>query len=564
MAIQIVDSMTAMRALPSSSYATDPNVELRGYYAVGDGGYGMFAWNASDTRADNLGTVIKPNDVSSGPGRLNRLVSGDLQLAFYGAKLDGVTDDIAAWKAFFDDVTLTGKVGKIGPGVSVHSENLVVPANRVIVGSGPKNTILKPTSAVTIAISQLSASILADIGIDGSNTDGAVGHDVGGYPIEVNPYRVNNGISRNIISENFAGEGGCGGRLQRADAWTYYDCLFWGGSKDGFRIGGYLPADEDARGAPTQCAFYNCFFKQNQRYGVYILSGGFIDFFGGCMQHNGEEGVYADASYCIPENPLERVIFHAVQFEQNQTSHADARPYFNVKLDGYGSPGEILGFGFRDCRFVTLDPPTYHKYPKALHIREVRDFVIDNPEYLNNIAGAIKLEGNGDGGTISNWPSASGNMSTVVDDQQVYGSNHYVYEAHGTFQPEVTFATPGTRSISYISQIGRWYRRGKTVRESIVIQTSSFTYSGSSGALRITGSPFTAISVPNLEVVGPFSAQGITKSGYTQFNLQRPGNTNYTQIVAAASGSSLANVLAVDVPSGGSLLFIGSIEYEIA
>ena len=83
--------------------------------------------------------------------------------------------------------------------------------------------------------------------------------------------------------------------------------------------------------------------------------------------------------------------------------------------------------------------------------------------------------------------------------------------------------------------------------------------------MRITGSPFTALNAGNLEVNGPFSGQGITKGGgYTQFNLQRPGNTNYCQILAAGSGLGLANVGAGDVPSGGTLLFLGSVEYEIA
>ncbi len=103
--VQVVDTIASLRALP----APIGNVQflVRGYYAIGDGGGGMFAWAAASAVADNLGTVIIPN-ASPASGRWLRITSSLLSFAWFGAKGDGTTNDLAALQAAISYVSSAG------------------------------------------------------------------------------------------------------------------------------------------------------------------------------------------------------------------------------------------------------------------------------------------------------------------------------------------------------------------------------------------------------------------------------------------------------------------------
>lgn len=84
-------NVAALRAL------SEPGaIQIRqtlGYTDAGDGGDGVYWWNASDTRTDNGGTVIQPDSLpASGRWNLFRPTGGTNVLQ-WGCKGDGVTDD---------------------------------------------------------------------------------------------------------------------------------------------------------------------------------------------------------------------------------------------------------------------------------------------------------------------------------------------------------------------------------------------------------------------------------------------------------------------------------------
>ena len=63
-----VDNLTNLRAMAHGT--TAPVVVVEGYGTAGDGGGGIFLWNATSTLADNDGTIVGPNDVqAASPGR---------------------------------------------------------------------------------------------------------------------------------------------------------------------------------------------------------------------------------------------------------------------------------------------------------------------------------------------------------------------------------------------------------------------------------------------------------------------------------------------------------------
>lgn len=74
-------------------------VEVTSYYAADtpDGGGGRFKWDASTSAADNGGTIIAPD--AGGVGRWFRVYSGAVNVRWFGAKGDGVTNDTAALQA---------------------------------------------------------------------------------------------------------------------------------------------------------------------------------------------------------------------------------------------------------------------------------------------------------------------------------------------------------------------------------------------------------------------------------------------------------------------------------
>ena len=65
-----------------------------GYYADGDGGGGDFYWDAASVEADNGGTIIQVTGITT--GRWKRIYNGAVNVKWFGAKGDGVTDDSVA------------------------------------------------------------------------------------------------------------------------------------------------------------------------------------------------------------------------------------------------------------------------------------------------------------------------------------------------------------------------------------------------------------------------------------------------------------------------------------
>ena len=83
---EIVDAIDDLKVLNGGN-----TVEVLGYYTKGDGGGGLFYWDSTSTEADNGGTIIQATGITT--GRWKRVFSGAVNVKWFGAKGDGITDD---------------------------------------------------------------------------------------------------------------------------------------------------------------------------------------------------------------------------------------------------------------------------------------------------------------------------------------------------------------------------------------------------------------------------------------------------------------------------------------
>lgn len=96
----ILDIISHLLASPFGGIVSGATVLVKGYHFSGDGGGGVFEWDAGSTDADNGATVFNPFG-HSGPGRWRRLEdsTAGFNVLCAGMKRDGVYDNAARWVA---------------------------------------------------------------------------------------------------------------------------------------------------------------------------------------------------------------------------------------------------------------------------------------------------------------------------------------------------------------------------------------------------------------------------------------------------------------------------------
>ncbi len=146
--------------------------------------------------------------------------------------------------------------------------------------------------------------------------------------------------------------------------------------------------------------------------------------------------------------------------------------------------------------------------------------------------------------------NASTNANTLDD-----------YE-EGSWTPVYTYVTPGDQNIGYAAQLGRYIKIGKQVTLFFDIQLNTHTWTTASGALRITGIPFTANST--IIAAGSVIFTGINKATYTQINPRIAANGTFITFLASGMGVGVGTVSAADTTSGSTVFLQGSITYESA
>lgn len=164
---------------------------------------------------------------------------------------------------------------------------------------------------------------------------------------------------------------------------------------------------------------------------------------------------------------------------------------------------------------------------------------------------SVRTAENGDTGTGRLLDSTSPKTTYLTDITQAW-------------TPVLTFATPGDLSVAYTAQVGEYKVVNGMVKAHFKIQTSTFTHSSASGALRVTGLPYAAATLTNSPWSNCIIFGGLTLTG---MGSVAAGLTTGSQIIVfSGSGTGIANtpLTTAHAPSGGTVLLQGFIEYMMA
>lgn len=183
----------------------------------------------------------------------------------------------------------------------------------------------------------------------------------------------------------------------------------------------------------------------------------------------------------------------------------------------------------------------------------------NNTLTIKHSAGAITCPGG------SNMTCFSGDLITVRSE----GSGHWrvIQDERGgveTFTPTLAFATAGDWSATYATQIGTATRTRDEVNASFVVSTKSAGGATHSGALLLSGLPYSASSVTaaGFSYRGPISFSGISVTSITQMTSAVEIGSAQVHFEIANSGSALADLGAGD-GFGTVFTLIGEIRYKV-
>lgn len=150
-----VTSLALLRLLDPTEFPDGYQANVGGYAEVNDGGGGMFVYSPTAVDADNDGTIVTP---ANNIGRWFRMFSGPVNVRWFGATGDGVTDDTTSIQAALDSAatgngatTIMGATVFIPAGIYVIS-SLTIARGVALIGAGMTQTILNRTDTTGYGI----------------------------------------------------------------------------------------------------------------------------------------------------------------------------------------------------------------------------------------------------------------------------------------------------------------------------------------------------------------------------------------------------------------------------
>jgi len=180
-------SVGTIADLIASTGSADYIVATKGYHTAGDGGHGLYRWTNSlpSGVSTNLGTWF-----AGASGYWGLIHNGRVNVRQFGAKGDGVTDDVAILNAAFTAIKDENN--------DADGRTLIVPAGRYLVGSqvewffavnftvefqGDAEIVLDPSPSAAVdqvlRIHSVTNATFINVSIDCSGYEGANGIGIG-------------------------------------------------------------------------------------------------------------------------------------------------------------------------------------------------------------------------------------------------------------------------------------------------------------------------------------------------------------------------------------------------
>lgn len=430
----------------------------------------------------------------------------------FGAVGDGVTDDAAAILATDTAAgATTGGLVSFPPGTYKTSQNLICARRWVGV---PGATIIQPTSAVTKCVDLRTGGHGYGIDLDGVNTSGKTGLDVGSALL------VNILSWENSRIHNFLGVGGRG--IKVVD-------LVTGRFVDLYVDTNYINLHtKGTQGTPTNTAFHDCDFRSATTKGVWIENGYGVRLYKPNLESNGEEGLYVQNT---GDNVAELGIYEP-WYEANWQSVASGaarHSHYHFFVDGANGPCGTIRFSQRDAKFnegVTD--------PRAMHLTNCTGFKDYNAKVANE-AGQVLVDGTSYGDM--EWNGQNGSFLTTVTNTSggAWNSRTHIeaIEAAWTDYTPVVTASGSMTIASLIVRKARYQTIGKTFKLKLYLgfttggvasTTVSVTLPTNIRTLDANEYPLARMTNNGVGVVGAAHADGASPTTSVAFTILAGGN----------------------------------------
>ena len=145
-----------------------------------------------------------------------------------------------------------------------------------------------------------------------------------------------------------------------------------------------------------------------------------------------------------------------------------------------------------------------------------------------------------------------GEMEFQIQPSPILRKSKNVFPAgvEGEWTPALTFAVPGDTSFTYDDQFGRYIKIGSYVFCYGFLQSTTYSYSTASGALRLTGLPFKVLSGTEFGWIGACQMAGMTNAAKTRIVFQPAAGQTYGVFLAAGI-AAISVIDPTDFPTGG-------------
>lgn len=373
----------------------------------------------------------------------------------YGAASNGIQDDTLSINSA--DTAARGANVNFPPGTYKTTSTITCTSHwNGCASASFASTIIKPSAAVTgICIDLKSGGVIDGLYVDGVNTSGATGIDVG------TAFLVNVTTVRDTEVWRFGGVGGRGIKVAQ---------LVTGVFENVYACQNYINLHTNGGNTPTDSLFLNCQFREATTKGVWIESGYSVRFIKPLFESNFEEGLYINNTGL---NAVEIGIYDP-WYENNWRSAAvgaarHAQYHFSVSGTG------TLRFVQQNAKFSEDLTQA-----RAMHITNSTGFVDFNCKVANE-AGQILVDGTGYG-NFESWNAQNGAFATTVTDStgvynSAWNSDSYVTNltaAWTTWTPTVT-GNGGMTISGLVVTRARYKAVGKTLYVALYLTFTTAT-----------------------------------------------------------------------------------------